>query len=189
MDDDELTCYNYDINNKYMHELANKYFEENDYNWAIIIYNKLLETLFDNIIKSKIYSNKSACYLALKDYVNSLDNALLSIKYNNLNSKAWARIGWSFKGLKDSENALNAFKIANKFDKSNINYKKEIYFYNSKKINKFNLFELFKSSGYILDKLKNKNFRNKLLSNMYNYNNLTKDPEVLQFIDYIIHKL
>ena len=188
-DDDDLYIYNYDINNKYIHELENQYFEDNNYNFAILLYDKLLENLIDNIIKSKIYSNKSACYLALKDYVNSLNYALISIKYNNKNSKAWGRIGWSFKGLKDYENSLKAFKIANKFNSSNINYKNEIFLYNSKKINKLNLFTLFKSNIYILNKLKNANFRSKLLSYMYNQNNLIKDSEVLEFINYIIYEI
>ena len=174
IEDDNLADNNYEINNKYIHELAN---------------NKLLELLVDNTIKSKIYSNKSACYLILKDFVNSLNNALLSIKCNNFNAKAWGRIAWSFKGLKNNENALDAFKIAHKFDPLNINYKKEIYFYNLNKIDKFNLFKLFKSSNYIINKFKNKDFTNKLLLNIFNQDNLLKDEDILHLIDYIIHKI
>jgi len=187
--DNDLTDYNYEINNKYIHQIANKYFEENNYMYAIILYNKLLELLIDNTIKSKIYSNKSACYLRLKDFVNSLDNALLSIKYDNFNAKAWGRIGWSFKALKNNENALEAFKLAHMYDPLNINYKKEIYFYNLNKIDKFNLFNLFKSNEFIINKFKNKDFRNKLLLNIKNQNNLLKDNDLLSLIDYIIHKI
>ena len=189
IDEDDLAEYNYEINNKYLHDLANKYFKEGDYKYAIILYDNLLESLVNDILKSKIYSNKSACYLMLKDFINSLNNALLSIKYNNLNAKAWGRVGWSFKGLKNKEDSLKSFKLANKFDPLNINYKKEIYFYNSNKIDKINLVELFKSSEYIINKLKNENFRNKLLSNLFTPDNLMKDNEVLHLIDYIIHKI
>ena len=189
IDDDDLTEYNYDINNKYLHVLANKYFKENDYNYAIILYDNLLELIVNDILKSKIYSNIAACYLMLKDFVNSLNNSLLSIKYNNLNAKTWGRVGWSFKGLKNKDDALKSFKIANKFDPLNINYKKEIYFYNSNKMDKLNLFEFFKSNEYIINKFKNENFRKKLLSNLFTPDNLMKDAEVLHLIDYIIHKI
>lgn len=187
--EDDLADYNYEITNKYLHNSANKYFEENDYKYAILLYDNLLEFIVNDVLKSKIYSNKSACYLMLKDFVNSLNNALLSIKYNNLNARAWGRVGWSFKGLKHKEDSLKSFKIANKFDPLNINYKKEIYFYNSNKIDKLSLFELFKSSEYVINKLKNKNFRNKLLSNLFTPDNLMKDSEVLHLIDYVIHKI
>ena len=187
--EDDLVDYNYEITNKYLHDLANKYFKECDYKYAIILYDNLLESLINDILKSKIYSNKSACYLMLKDFVNSLNNGLLSIKYNNLNAKAWGRVGWSFKGLKNKEDSLKSFKIANRFDPFNINYKKEIYFYNSNKIDKLNLFELFKSNEYIIDKLKNENLRNKLLLNLFSPDKLIKDNEILHLIDYIIHKI
>lgn len=187
--EDDLADYNYEITNKYLHDSANKYFEENDYKYAILLYDNLLEFIVNDILKSKIYSNKSACYLMLKDFVNSLNNALLSIKYNNLNARAWGRVGWSFKGLKNKVDSLKSFKIATKFDPLNINYKKEIYFYNSNKIDKLSLFELFKSSEYVINKLKNKNFRNKLLSNLLTPDNLMKDSEVLHLIDYVIHKI
>jgi tetratricopeptide (TPR) repeat protein len=156
---------------------------------AILLYDEILKIEFDNKIISIIYSNKSACYLMLKDFVNSLNNALISIKYNNLNAKAWGRIGWSFKGLKNKEDSLKAFKIANNLDPLNINYKKEIYFYNSNKIDKLKLFEFFKSNKYIINKLNNNNFKNKLLANLFSPDNLIKDSEVLHLIDYIIHKI
>jgi hypothetical protein len=75
------------------------------------------------------------------------------------------------------------------YDPLNINYKKEIYFYNLNKIDKFNLFNLFKSNEFIINKFKNKDFKNKLLLNIKNQNNLLKDNDLLSLIDYIIHKI
>ena len=189
INDDYLFEYNYDTNIKNIHILANKYFEEKDYKWAIFLYNKLLETIVDDKLKSKIYSNKSACYLILKDFVKSLDNALLSVKFNKLNAKAWGRIGWSYKGLNNFKNALESFEIASKINSYNLNYKNEILFFKSKKINKMNLFDLFKTSKFIMNKLKNNSLKKKILSNMNNQDNLINDNEFQSLINHIIDKI
>ena len=126
---DNLEIYNYNITFKYIHLTANKYYKQKDVLNALLLYDKLLNVLVDDNIRSLLYSNKAGCYLYLKDYVNTLKNALHSIENNNTNSKAWGRIGWAFKGLKKNKDALNAFKIANKLNPKNINYKNKIYFY------------------------------------------------------------
>ena len=95
-----LEIYNYNISYKYIHLTANKYYKERDTFNALILYEQLLNILVDDNIRSLLYSNKAACYLILKDYINVLQNALESIKHNNTNSKAWGRIGWAFKALK-----------------------------------------------------------------------------------------
>lgn len=179
----------YNINNKYIHKSANKYFYEGDYINAILLYDELLKTLFNNDLVSIIYSNKSACYLMLKDYVKALQNGVYSIKNNNINSKAWGRIGWSLKKIKKNDEAFNAFKIANKLNPSNINYKNEIFFYKSKKINNINLIKLFKSSAYITNKLSNKDLKNNILKNIFTPTKLLEDNNILHIIDYIIDKI
>lgn len=187
--DNNLEIYDYNITFKYIHLTANKYYKEKDVFNALILYDQLLDVLIDNNIRSLLYSNKSGCYLYLKDYVNTLKNGLHSLENNNTNSKAWGRIGWAFKGLKKHKDAVNAFKIASKLNPNNINYKNEIYFYTSKKINNNNLFDLFKSSKYIMTKLSNKEFKNKLLMNICNPNNLLSDHNFLHLIDYIVDKI
>ena len=99
-DDEELTQYNYDLTNKYMHKLGNDYYNDKNYTDSIIIYDKLLNNIVDSNLISIIYSNKSACYLKLEDYYNALNEGLQSIQYNKNNSVAWGRVGWASKKLK-----------------------------------------------------------------------------------------
>jgi tetratricopeptide (TPR) repeat protein len=188
-EDEEFEQYNYNMSNKYLHKLGNDYFKETDYSNALIIYNKLLENIIDNNLISVLYSNKSACYLKLENYHSALDEGIKSLKYNNNNSIAWGRIGWASKKLKKHEEALQAFKIANNLNPYNFNYKNEIYYYNTKKIDKINFFELFKSSDYIIKKISDENFRNKILVNSLNPENLMKDYEFVKLIDHIVYKL
>ena len=79
--DEELIKYNYDLTNKYMHKIGNEYFNESNYNCAIIIYNKILDNIFDNNLISIINSNKSACYLKLEDYYNAINEGIQSIQF------------------------------------------------------------------------------------------------------------
>ena len=189
IDDEELCKYNYDMNNKYLHEIGNSFYNEGKYINAIKIYKELIDNLIDNNLISIIYSNISASYMQLKDYFNSLNFSLIAIQNNNQNAVAWGRVGWSYKGLNENDNALKAFKIALKLNPNNLNYNNEIYNYNSKKIDDINLFDIMKSSNYIINKLKNENFRNKILSNALHFDNLMEDLEVIDLIDYIIHKI
>lgn len=185
MDLEELTQYNFNLTNKYLHELANDYFKQSNYNNAIDIYKKILNNIVDKTLQSIICSNISACYLKLEDYPNALKEGLQSIQYNNNNSIAWGRVGWSAKKLKKHDEALNAFKIASKLNPYNIHYKNEIYYYNAKKINKINMYELFKSSNYIMTKLRDENFRDKII----NSENLMQDYEFVKLVDHIINKI
>jgi tetratricopeptide (TPR) repeat protein len=188
-DYEELEKYNYNTKNKYLHNLGNDYFNDNNYYNALIIYNKLLENIIDNELISILYSNISACYLKLENYHKALDKGIKALNYNNKNSVAWGRVGWASKKLKKHDESLHAFKIANNLNPYNFNYKNEIYYYNTKKINKINFFELFKSSDYILKKISDENFRNKILVNSLNPENLMKDYEFVKLIDHIVYKL
>lgn len=188
-EDEDLIEYNYNVTNKYLHKLGNDYFNDGNYNDALIIYNKILDNIYDNKLISIIYSNKSACYLMLQDYLNSLNEALQSVQYNKLYAVAWGRVGWSAKKLKKYDEAINAFKIASKLNPYNLKYRQEIYYFNSKKIDKINMFDLFKSSDYIMTKLTDENFRNKMISNCTNPDNLLKDYEFIKLVDHIINKM
>lgn len=179
----------YNISNEYIHITANNYFNEGDYSNAILLYDELLKTLINNKIISNIYSNKSACYLMLKNYVHALENALFAVKYNITNSKAWGRIGWAYKGLKEKTKSLKAFNIANRLNPTNINYKNEIYYYTIKNINNKNLLEIFKSSTNIINKLSNKDIKNKIWMNIFTPTKLLNDTSILNLIDTIIDEI
>jgi tetratricopeptide (TPR) repeat protein len=179
----------YDIGNNYIHITANNYFNEGDYSNAILLYDELLKILINDKIISNIYSNKSACYLMLKKYVNALENALFAIKYNITNSKAWGRIGWAYKGLKKKKKSFKAFNIANKLNPNNISYKNEIYYYTLKNINNKNIINIFKSSTNIINKLSNKDIKNKILMNIFTPNKLLNDTIILNLIDNIINEI
>lgn len=179
----------YDIGNNYIHITANNYFNEGDYINALLLYNELLKTVINNKIISNIYSNKSACYLMLKNYLPALENSLFAIKYNITNSKAWGRIGWAYKGLKEKTKSLKAFNIANRLNPTNINYKNEIYYYTLKNINNKNLLDIFKSSTNIINKLSNKDIKNKVLMNIFTPNKLLNDTSILNLIDTIINEI
>jgi tetratricopeptide (TPR) repeat protein len=188
-EEDELIKYNYDIKNKFLHQLGNEYYTNQNFNWALQFYDKLLNNINDNNLLSIIYSNKSACYLNLSNYNDALFYGLLSIQYNINYSIAWGRIGWAFKKLKKHDDALKSFKIANKLNPENVNYKNEIHYYNLKKISKINIIEIFKkfkSNKYIMSKLLNKDIQYKIINNTPN---LMQDYEILKLLDYILNEL
>lgn len=185
---DDLDKYNYNTINIYYHQIANEYYNKNNFNVAIIMYDKLLDNIVDYKLISQINSNKSACYLNLHDYFNSLKYALIAVEYNNYNSIAWGRVGWSYKGLKNNEvNALKAFKIANKLNPKNPYYFNEICWYQTKKINNLSVFNIIKSSHFIINKLKDKQIQNKILNN--NFEDILKDHDILNIINNIIENL
>jgi tetratricopeptide (TPR) repeat protein len=188
--DEDEELYNYNLKNKYIHICANEFYDKKDFNLAIVYYSNLIDNLVNQKILSIIYSNRSACYLNLKNYIDSLNDALSSVKFNIYNSKSWGRIGWSYKGLFRLDESIKAVRIANSLNPNNFNYKKELYDYNSKNISKLKLFNFFKNNKYILCKLQNENFRNKILqfNNLFN-SDFIKDPEIFNFLDYIITKI
>jgi small glutamine-rich tetratricopeptide repeat-containing protein alpha len=137
-----------------LHLNANNFFYNEQYNDAINIYKELIE---NNYKKDIMYSNCGACYLKLKDYTKSLNDSLKAVEINLNYSKAWGRVGYSYKGLNMDSNACKAFEIANKLDKDNQNYKNEMTYYFDKlsnKINITNIFSLLKNNNNLFSKLK-----------------------------------
>ena len=136
-----------------LHLKANILYKDKKYDKATLIYTLLL----DNNYKVDImYSNRAACFLQKKDYCKSLNDSLKAVEINLNYSKAWARVAYSYKGLKMRLNSLKAFEIALKIDKTNKLYQSEAecFFNNiSNKFNLKNLFSLLKDKN-LIDNLK-----------------------------------
>jgi tetratricopeptide (TPR) repeat protein len=163
------------------HNRANNLYKNNFIDNAIEIYFNLINNKFKYDI---IYSNISACYLKKKDYINALYNALEALKYNINYPIVWARIGYSFKLLKEYSKALNAFKIAYIMSNKTI-YKKEIdYLFNkiNNNINNKNIFNLLLNDKNLFNKLKE--LKNDILNN-----NISQNTNINNFIELIIEKL
>ena len=153
-----------------LHKYANKCFIEEKYELAIEIYNELLNNQYKTYI---MHSNKSACFLKLKNYKSALECALNSVQINLNNSIAWGRIGYSYKGLKMFSESLNAFEIAHKLNKKNENYIKELIFLHqsfNNKINVTNIFNLLLNNKIIFNKLKN--MKNEIITGDINNDNM-----------------
>jgi tetratricopeptide (TPR) repeat protein len=152
-----------------LNKTANNLFIYKQYYLAIEIYNYLLNKQYKSSI---MYSNKSACYLYIKDYKKALYYALLSVQLDLNNSIAWGRIGYSYKGLKMFSESLNAFEIAHKFNKNNNNYLKELIFLHdrfNKKININNIFNLLLNNNILFNKIKEN--KNNIINNCLDNNN------------------
>lgn len=136
-----------------LHKYANELFIGGKYEQANDIYTQLLDSQYKLDI---MYSNKSACFLTLKNYKNALENALNSVQINLNNSIAWGRVGYSYKGLKMFTESLNAFEIAHKLNKNNNNYLRELIFLHKRfneKINITNVFNLLLNNKTVFNKL------------------------------------
>jgi tetratricopeptide (TPR) repeat protein len=116
-----------------IHKNANQLFIDGEFEKANQLYTELLDTQYKPDI---MYSNKAACFLKVKEYKLSLDNALKSTQINLNNSVAWGRIGYSYKGLKMFTESIKAFEIAHKLNKNNENYLKELIFLHKRFNNK-----------------------------------------------------
>jgi tetratricopeptide (TPR) repeat protein len=139
-----------------LHKIANDLYENNQYNFAIKIYDELIN---NNYNLSIIYSNKAACFLQMKEYKNALENSLMSVQYDLKNSIAWGRIGSSYKGLKMFAESLSAYETAHKLNKNNSNYLQELIFLHkwfNNKINTTNIFNLLLNNKILFEKLKKK---------------------------------
>lgn len=166
-----------------IHKNANFFYKNKKYNKSIKLYFKLINNSYKNDI---LYSNISACYMKMNDYVNSLKYGLKSIEANLYNSVAWARIGFSYKLLKKHNEAYKAFDIAHKIDKNNKIYYKELEFYHtrySKKVNISNIFNLIFTNKNIYDKIKETS------TEIVNTKNVFNNSNIINLIDTIIKKL
>jgi tetratricopeptide (TPR) repeat protein len=165
-----------------LHFNANELYSSKRYKKAIIIYSILIN---NNYKLDIMYSNRAACFLHLGNYMKSLNDSLKSVE-NNLNyAKGWARVGYSYKGLKMDNDAFKAFDIAYKFDKTNKLYQKEVEYYSelfTNKINTENIFNLLKDPKMFEDL---KMLKNDVTSTQ----NVMNNKNVMSFIDNLMNKL
>jgi tetratricopeptide (TPR) repeat protein len=166
------------------HKKANKLYYNKNYYEAISIYNLLIE---NNYKINIIYSNRAACFLQIKDYLKALNDSLKSVELDLNYSKAWGRVGYSYKGLKMDINALKAFEIALKFNKNSKLYKNETEYYLNKysnKLNFTNIFNLLKDKKIYEDL---KKIKTEILNT--NHQKVLDNENIINFFDDIIRKL
>lgn len=167
------------------HNKANKLYKKQKYIEAIIIYSDLIEK---NYNKDIMYSNKAACNLQLKNYVESLSDSLKAVENNINNSIAWGRVGYSYKGLKMHSHAHKAFEIAHKLDEKNKIYLNETQYYYNRLSNKLNMKTIFNLM------MNNKDLYNQLtdlkkdILNINNENFLT-NKKLLDYADTLLELL
>ena len=101
---------------------ANKLFKLGNYEEAINIYTKILNSDPINYI---IILNRSAVYIKMERYQEGLEDAVNVTKMNQTNAKAWGRVGAALYGLNRLEKALIAYNKANEL-KPNIIYQNMI---------------------------------------------------------------
>jgi tetratricopeptide (TPR) repeat protein len=167
-----------------LHENANNLYHKKLYVDAINIYSSLIE---GNYKLDIIYSNRSACYLQLKEYTKSLNDSLKSLETTLGNAKAWGRVGYSYKGLKKHLEAIKAFEFANNLDKNNKIYINELKFYDRKFTSKLTISNL---SSLMM----NKNIYNLMLNlkdemKGKDINTIFKDNNVEKILNTILQKI
>ena len=171
-----------------LHKYANESFVNGNYNLANELYNQLLVDSNQEYKPDIIYSNISACFLKINNYISALDYALKSVQINLNNSIAWGRIGYSYKGLKMFSESLNAFEVAHKLDKYNENYLKELIFLHKRfneKINVTNVFNLLLNNQIIFNKLKS--MKNQITNT--NVGNCLNNDNITSLISEVMNKL
>jgi tetratricopeptide (TPR) repeat protein len=170
---------------KSFHIKANQLYNIRKYIKAIELYSKLIDSNYE---KATMLSNRSACYLNLKNYLSSLADSLKAIEININMVKAWGRVGYSYKGLEMHKDAYKAFEIANTLDKNNDLYKNELQYYFNRfnnKINLSNIFKLLTSDIKLLNNLK------EIKTDIINTTptNLFNNKKIINFIETIIKKI
>jgi tetratricopeptide (TPR) repeat protein len=168
-----------------LHIKANQLYNIKKYIKAIALYSKLIDYNYEKAI---MLSNRSACYLNLKDYLLSLDDSLKAIEINMNMVKAWGRVGYSYKGLKMHKDAYKAFEIANTLDKNNNLYKNELQYYFNRfdnKINLSNIFKLLTNDTNLLNNLKE--IKTEVINTTPT--NLFNNKKIIDLIENIIKKI
>ncbi|KAI3633983.1 hypothetical protein MIR68_007587 [Amoeboaphelidium protococcarum] len=102
---------------------GNKCFTAGNYDQAAEFFSKAIELSPNDQI---LYSNRSGCYTAMKDYDLALKDAEQSIKLMPSWGKAYGRKGAALIGLGKFEEAADAYSEGLKYDPSNANLKKGV---------------------------------------------------------------
>jgi tetratricopeptide (TPR) repeat protein len=174
-------------NNYQNHELGNNNYILGNYDTAINLYLQIQNYDKQHII----YSNIAACYLSLKNYIKALDYGLQSVDNKLKYSVGWGRIGSAYKGLQMYKDSYKAFHIASLMNPDNINYHNELLYLEKKNIINLNyseIFKLFLNNNILLEKLKNKDFRN-LILNSKNSNDILNNKNIKNILDSLILNL
>eukprot|EP00884_Botryococcus_braunii_P000959 jgi/Botrbrau1/10864/Bobra.0025s0041.1 len=95
---------------------GNKCFKERDFKEAVKLYSQAIAA---DKTDFRLYSNRSAAYLALGRFEESLQDAMRSVRLEPKWSKAHFRLGCAFAALKDWERAAQSFQTGAKLDPSN----------------------------------------------------------------------
>ncbi len=171
-----------------LHILGNQCFLNSDYDKAIYYYTEIIKNNnYDKI--HIIHSNRSGCYLKLNNYKSALNDALNSIQFCLNYATAWGRAGSAYKGLKIYDNSLQAYKIANNLNPENKNYIKEVNNFLKKiELTPASLFKIFLNNGNLLERLRNKHFKN-MLMNTQNPMDLINNVELHKIMFEIIDNL
>jgi len=167
------------------HKKANKLYKEKKYNNAKLIYSNLIKQDYK---KDIIYSNRAACNLQLKNYLEALNDSLKAVEINLNYALAWGRVGYSYKGLKMHSHAHKAFDIAHTLNKKNKIYLNENNFYYKRLSDKLNIKTIFNLM------MNNKSLFNELqglkkdITNIDNQNFFT-NKKILDYADKLLENL
>lgn len=179
----------------YTKEDANKLFKEGKYNESIEVYTLLLETNEDEI---SLLANRSAAYIKTKGFNLALKDCIRVTKLKPDWGKAWGRLGASLYGLEKYNDAMTAYVKANELDPNDIytnmidtiKGKTKI---ETKELNPNNIInnmlDSLISNPNIMDKLNNKEFRDKVLSLQSNPFDALKDNDIMDVMKEMMSKI
>eukprot|EP00933_Yihiella_yeosuensis_P083229 TRINITY_DN97422_c0_g1_i1.p1 TRINITY_DN97422_c0_g1~~TRINITY_DN97422_c0_g1_i1.p1 ORF type:complete len:801 (+),score=186.00 TRINITY_DN97422_c0_g1_i1:49-2403(+) len=102
---------------------ADACFKTSSWRDASVLYTKAIDRTPDD---GKLYSNRSACFFKMKKYDKALADARKCASLNPNWAKAYFRQGQAFRGLRQWDDAFNAFKEGRFRDAGNPDWEKEI---------------------------------------------------------------
>lgn len=101
-------------------ELGENLFRSKDYNGAIQAYDKVLEIEPHNdTLNSKIYCNRAACYLALKDFQNAITDCNQTILLDENYTKAYIRRAKCNAAIQNYQDSVYDWQKAKELDPTN----------------------------------------------------------------------
>ncbi|KAL0034016.1 hypothetical protein WJX79_003339 [Trebouxia sp. C0005] len=80
----------------------------------------------DNPDNAKAYLNRAICYMHLRNYEETLNDAMQSTKLNDASPDAWYMLGQAHMGLGHYRAAISAFRRANQIDPANVHIRSAV---------------------------------------------------------------